>query len=354
MLTQTSKYFNYDYRLNASHIGVAHIGVGSFHRAHQAIYLDDLLGQYNNQKWGIIGVNLRAQDSALVDKINMHNGEYLLKSISSDGKINWRQIHSIYHVIDAVKYPQDAYNILINHNIKLLTMTVTESGYYTNDSYELDLEHPLIKQEIATAKPMGSIFGYLREALIRRMLAGNSPITIICCDNLRHNGTILKQCFYTYLNASHQSELCRWLDEYASFPCCVVDRITPYPTSALYEESHNLFAIENDATIIAEDFMQWVIENNFAGERPALNQVGVKFVDDVTPYEETKIRILNGGHTCLAYLGALKGYQYFHEAMSDQKLLTFFDEYQLNEVIPALQDDFKRQDYIEDEDYMIN
>lgn len=351
MLDKISTYFHYDYMTNEHKAAIVHIGVGSFHRAHQAVYIDDLLGQNLDKNWGIIGVNLRPQDSVLVEKINQRHGQYLLKSVSSQGDVDWREIHALQHIIDAPTNPDEAIDIVKNPDIKLITMTVTESGYYTDDHHHLDLNHPLISEEISNDnKALGSIFSYLRFALKQRMNAGDFPITILCCDNLRHNGNILKGCLYAYLKAANEQDLCDWLDKNARFPCCVVDRITPYPPNELSNEAEKLFSIHDDATIIAEDFVQWVIEDNFAGAKPALHHVGVKFADDVTPYEDTKIRILNGGHTGLVYLGALKNYQYFHDVMFDARLAQFFDEYQLHEAIPALKYDFAQQNYHEDPD----
>jgi D-arabinitol 4-dehydrogenase len=163
-------------------------------------------------------------------------------------------------------------------------------------------------------------------------------LTILCCDNIRHNGNMLESNFKRYLAAVGDRELLGWLAGNVSFPCSMVDRITPKPTSALVKETRELFNRENDGSVMGEDFIQWVVENNFAADFPKLEAAGVTITDDVTPYEETKIRVLNGGHTCLVYLGALKGHGHYHDLLQDPELLDHYTKYEIEEVLPALPD----------------
>ena len=168
------------------------------------------------------------------------------------------------------------------------------------------------------------------------MESGGGPITIACCDNLQENGVMLEHCFIQYLNALNNEKLLNWVLENTSFPSSMVDRITPKIDLQELQEIQRMFNRQDDCSVFSEDFIQWVIEDNFAGIRPPLDEVGVEIVDDVEPYENTKIRILNGGHTVLAYLGVLKGYETFDSAIRDSELSDFFDGIQSEEIIPSL------------------
>ena len=168
------------------------------------------------------------------------------------------------------------------------------------------------------------------------MESGGGPITIACCDNLQENGVMLQHCFIQYLNALNNEKLLNWVSENTSFPSSMVDRITPKIDLQELQEIQRMFNRQDDCSVFSEDFIQWVIEDNFAGIRPPLDEVGVEIVDDVEPYENTKIRILNGGHTVLAYLGVLKGYETFDSAIRDSELSDFFDGIQSEEIIPSL------------------
>ena len=239
---------------------VAHIGVGAFHRAHQAVFFDELYQQGIANDWGIIGINLRPQDSGLMEKINQRNGCYYLKTMSSDGKDDWREIHAIQKIINAYDDPKAAFAFVAAAETALITMTVTEGGYYTNEANQLDALHPTIQAEIDDHSKITSIYSFLRQALMVRMAKGDVPVTIACCDNLRHNGQLFQRCFYGYLDYFPEGKnIMAWLDKYASFPCSMVDRITPRPTDSLYAETKEIFQISNDSTIMAEDFIQWVI-----------------------------------------------------------------------------------------------
>jgi D-arabinitol 4-dehydrogenase len=168
------------------------------------------------------------------------------------------------------------------------------------------------------------------------MESGGGPITIACCDNLQENGVMLEHCFIQYLNALNNEKLLNWVLENTSFPSSMVDRITPKIDLQELQEIQRMFNRQDDCSVFSEDFIQWVIEDNFAGIRPPLDEVGVEIVDDVEPYENTKIRILNGGHTVLAYLGVLEGYETFDSAIRDSELSDFFDGIQSEEIIPSL------------------
>ena len=221
-------------------------------------------------------------------------------------------------------------------SVNAITITVTESGYYLDDAGRLNTGDPVIAEEIAGG-PRHSIFGYLASALKRRHQAGGRPISILCCDNIRGNGKMLRRSMLAWLNAAGEAELSAWVADHVTFPCSMVDRITPRTTPALIDEAEALFPGKAHSPIHSEDYIQWVLEDNFASSMPDLTRAGVEIVKDVDPYEEAKIRILNGGHTGLAYLGALAGHATFDEAMRDADLRRHFDGLETQEVLPGLQ-----------------
>ena len=318
-------------------IGVVHVGLGAFHRAHQAYYFDAMMEKTNNLSWGIAATNLRAADSGAFSKMQKDGG-YVLKTMANDGTTECRLIRSHLAYEDWSVDSKAAENLLTNADVQLLTITVTESGYFLNEGGGLNSADEVLKAEVAGG-PQVTIYGYLRAALNRRRVLDIGSITVLCCDNLRHNGTLLKQNFNRYLDLCGDKELLVWSGDYVTFPCTMVDRITPKPTSQTFEFVAREFGRENDASVLAEDFIQWVIEDAFAGKKPPLDAVGVQYVSTVDPYEETKIRILNGGHTGLAYFGALAGYTTFDQIMADPKFLKHLSDFQYKEVLPALGDD---------------
>ena len=205
----------------------------------------------------------------------------------------------------------------------------------TNKSRFINLNLELIKNNIQ-GKENNIIYSFLMAALKKRMLSINKKITLLCCDNIRENGKMLQDCLKQYLSASKEFELLEWIEENVSFPSCVVDRITPRTPEFLKSDIMEKFNLKENCGVIAEPFIQWIVEDNFINERPKLEDVGVKFVKDVFPYEEVKIRILNGAHLALSYFGALKGYTTYDEAISDKNLEQFFFEIQQKEILPAL------------------
>jgi len=314
-------------------IGVVHVGLGAFHRAHQAVYFDALMGQSGDLSWGITAVNLRSADSDTFAASAQSNG-YVLRSIAADG-VTENHLIRVHQGYEDWSKNLAASDLVALPSVQIITITVTESGYSMLPDNCLNLNDPVIAKEVA-GNPGTTIYAFLRESLHSRMVAKAGPITVMCCDNLRHNGRLLSQNFQTYLTACGDTELLEWLDHNTSFPSSMVDRITPKTSAALQDEITGDFDLDNLQAVICEDFIQWVIEDNFAGKRPALDTVGVELVADVEPYEETKIRVLNGGHTCLAYLGALAGYKTYDQAMADPELAKHFVGYQNLEVLPAL------------------
>ena len=323
------------YNRRSCRAGIVHLGVGNFHRAHQAYYINEYLNNYDDLNWGIVGVNLRKSESENFQHLKNREGKYILKTISTAGEKKYSEIHSIIDLYDWSKDDELAESIFSSPDLELVTMTVTESGYYISENNELNLNLPIVKNNIE-GKEKTTIYSYLHNALKIRKEKCNKPITLLCCDNIRENGVMLKQTLYKYIKACNDINLLDWIDSNVSFPSCVVDRITPRVPDNLAKEINNQFNIDEQCSIMGESFIQWVVEDDFIGKRPALEKVGVQFVDNVFPYEEAKIRILNGGHVAVSYFGFLKGYTTYDQAINDPSLQEYFFKFEKEEVIPAL------------------
>lgn len=336
------------YDRKACDIGVVHLGFGAFHRAHQAVYIDDYMDVSGDLRWGIAAVNLRAPESAAFAENSADGLGYVLKSIAPDGETKLRRVRSHVHFVDWTQDVSAAEGLLSKDSVNMVTITVTESGYYTDPTGNLKATDPVIAAEKAGGQGT-SVYAYLRAALAGRKATTGAPITILCCDNIRQNGKMLRRNLNAYLNLMGDTDLAAWVDAHATFPCSMVDRITPRPTEALAKEIASFTDIGGGHPIMGEAFMQWVLEDRFAGPFPALDKAGVTITSDVDPYEETKIRILNGGHTCLSYLAALAGFQTFDQAMHDADLFDHFWNYETKEVLPAITIDlpFSKADYLD-------
>ena len=291
--------------------GILHIGYGAFHRSHQAVYIDDYMEKTGDLRWGIVAVNLRNEGFREID-------DYILKNPSS-----YRLVRSHLDYIDWTKNKTVAKHMLALPSVHVVTITVTESGYTTGSP----------------------LFEYLACGLRVR----KNPITIMCCDNIRQNGVVLESQFLAYLYQTNQHELAGWVKENVSFPSSMVDRITPRTTHVLREEVEDLFPSHGYNAIQSEEYTQWVIEDKFASEFPDLSQVGATITNDIEPYEETKIRILNGGHTALAYLGVLSGYNTFDQVMNNDVLRNHFKQLQREEIVPSIEMElpFDIEEYVE-------
>ena len=345
---QTTSLAQPAYSEQECQIGIVHIGFGAFHRAHQAVYVDDYMAQSGDLRWGIAAVNLRAAEAENFAKSAANKDGYVLKTISAAGETNNRVVKAHRAFLDWSTDRAATEAVLSNPSVHMVSITVTESGYYLDDAGKLNTADPIIAAELNGETPK-SIYGYLANSLRLRMNSDGGKITIMCCDNIRHNGTMLRTNLMAYLTLSGQKDLADWLGQNASFPCSMVDRITPRPPAELSGEIEALFGRKNDQAVMGEDFIQWVIEDDFAGPMPDLTKVGATVTKNVDPYEETKIRILNGGHTCLTYLGALAGYKTFDQAMFDPELFDHFWSYETKEVLPAITIDlpFDKVKYLE-------
>ena len=335
-----------DYDRKQCQIGIVHLGFGAFHRAHQAVYIDNYMQASGDFNWGIAAVNLRAGDRETFRLHNEHQG-YLLKTTTPEGVSAFKEVRSHIHFQDWSEQPETAEKLLELESVKVVSITVTESGYYLNDDWTLNAEDPTIAAEISGAAGT-SIYAYLSAALTRRKDSIGHPISVLCCDNIRSNGRKLGRNFLQYLSLTGQDDLLAWTQKNVTFPNSMVDRITPRSTQFLKDEITAIAPNFAQTAIHGESFTQWVLEDNFAAGFPALDKVGVEFVEDVDPYEEAKIRILNGGHTALCYLGALAGHETFDEAMRNPELKQHFDAFENENVLPGLTLElpFSKADYV--------
>jgi len=339
------------YDRSACQIGVVHLGFGAFHRAHQAVYLDDYMELSADLRWGIAAVNLRDSEAALFkvaeEDNKLHDG-YFLKTYSSDGSVELRRVRSHVSFSDWSVAPADSEGLLSLPTVHMVTITVTESGYYTDPNGDLNLAHPTINAEVS-GNLTESVYAYLRLALAKRVATTDAPLTIACCDNIRQNGKMLSRNLLAYLKACNELELATWVEKNVAFPCSMVDRITPRSPAELSAEMSALAGKPVTSPIMAEDFSQWVLQSQAAASMPDLAKAGVTVTADVDPYEETKIRVLNGGHTALTYLAALEGIETFDAAMRVPHLLEHFQNFETKEVLPALTLElpFSKTEYLE-------
>ena len=344
----TIKATSYD--RSACAVGVVHLGFGAFHRAHQAVYIDDYMQASGDLRWGIAAVNLRGSEAEAFQSAESEitgNDGYLLKSISPSDQVEFRTVRSHVQFADWSKTPDATEDLLALDSVHLVTITVTESGYYLDEHGNLNPADPTIAAEVS-GNAATSVYAYLRRALARRQKGSGAPLTIACCDNIRQNGKMLRRNLLAYLTACADTDLHDWVAANVAFPCSMVDRITPRSPDSLAGELSVMTGRVVQSPIMAEEFLQWVLQTTDTTPMPDLAQVGVTVTADVDPYEETKIRVLNGGHTALTYLAALKGLNTFDEAMRDADLAAHFEGFETTEVLFALRDDlpFSKEDYL--------
>jgi mannitol 2-dehydrogenase len=314
--------------------GIVHLGVGGFHRAHQALYLDNYFEQTSDFQWGICGVGMLPQDQQMRDALQTQDCLYTLVE-RSPHKDRARIIGAINRYVFAPENAQEAIAALASPDCRIVTLTITEGGYYYNEgNAQLEVAHPTIQHDLQHRdQPIGT-YGFLAAALDQRRKQGLAPFTVQSCDNLQGNGDITRKML-TAFTELYDPALGRWLSEYGAFPNSMVDRITPATTNDDRQMVAQQFGIEDDFPVVAEPFIQWVIEDQFCAGRPDLEAVGVQFTTDVHPYELIKIRLLNASHMLIGYLGTLLGYTYVHEVMADSQCRQAVAAL-MEEVIPTL------------------
>jgi fructuronate reductase len=301
--------------------GIVHLGIGAFHRAHQAVYLDDLIAA-GAGNWRIIGVSLRSV--AVRDQLEPQDGLFTLVEREGANE-RLRIVGSVARVLVAPENPTAVIAAIAARDTHIVSLTVTEKGYcHDPASGTLLTSHSDIVHDLSHRAAPRSAIGYLAAGLDQRRSNNGGPITMVSCDNLPHNGAVLKAVLGKFAEMRDPA-LARWIEANASFPATMVDRIVPATTPADRERLQARLGVEDRAMVKAEPFTQWVIEDDFAGPRPPFEQAGAQMVADVRPFELAKLRMLNGAHSTIAYLGLAAGYMTVDQAIADPAIAAVVD-----------------------------
>ena len=316
--------------------GIVHIGVGGFHRSHQAYYIHQLMQRYNLTNWGICGVGLREEDRKISDILGSQDLMYSLITQHPDGQLDCEIIGSLNEYILSIDFPEDVLDKMAHPDIKIVSLTITEGGYNFNPSTgEFNLDHPDVQHDLKHPDNPKTVFGYLSAALRSRLQNSIKPFTVLSCDNIQHNGDATKKMLLSFVK-EQDTLLYKWIDENVRFPNSMVDRITPVTSIEIIDMLMEKHGVEDKWPVVCEPYIQWVIEDNFCNVRPPLEKLGVQFVPDVTPYEKMKIRLLNAGHSVLGIPGAIHGHKTIDECMNDQVFSLFMRQFMDKEVTPIL------------------
>ena len=318
---------------------ILHLGLGSFHRAHQAVYVHQLR-QQGDTRWAIAGGNLRPDMADTIAALQAQGGRYTLETVTPQGERSYTRIESIQRVIP---YQDDLAPLIAmgaDAATRIISFTVTEAGYYLDARNQLDWDSfPDLRADLAAVRAGQAghtIYGALASTLRARMQAGAGPVTLMNCDNLRHNGERSRGGLLQFIDALGDAPLKDWVLDKTRSPNAMVDRITPRPTPDVAERVKAATGWDDRAALMGESFIQWVIEDDFIAGRPAWEKVGVEMVASVQAYEEAKIRLLNATHSCIAWAGTLAGYQYIHEGTHDAAIRQMAYDYVTNDAIPVL------------------
>ncbi|MGB7837766.1 MAG: mannitol dehydrogenase family protein, partial [Terrimicrobiaceae bacterium] len=311
-----------------------HVGVGGFHRAHQALYTDDLLNQGEDSQWGFCGVGLLKHDARIRDVMQSQDCLYTLVERSLAGDTA-RVIGSIVNFSFAPDDSQKVIEQMASPATRILSLTITEGGYYISSTGELDAQHPDLQRDLANPHEPSCAFGYILEALDRRRIRGLAPFTVMSCDNIQSNGEVAKKMLMAFAEL-RDPQLKNWMAENCLFPNSMVDRITPATTDEHRSLVKDKFGIDDGWPVMTESFKQWVIEDHFVQGRPKWELVGAQMTSDVLPYEKMKLRLLNASHQALCYIGMLLGYQLVHETMEDSDIRKLVEKMMDDEVTPIL------------------
>ena len=313
---------------------IVHLGFGAFHRAHQALITSEML-EKTGSDWGICEVNLFGGED-LITQLRDQDHLYTVAEKGADKttvKVIGSVVESLHPKLDGVSAVLEK---MVEPQVAIVSMTITEKGYCADPSTgRLDSNNALIKADISNPTTPSSAIGYLVESLRIRRERGLLPFTIMSCDNVQENGHVARAAVLDYANLV-DAELASWIEHNVTFPCTMVDRIVPAATEETLEEIASLVGVADPCGIACEPFRQWVIEDNFVNGRPEWNVAGAEFVADVVPFEEMKLRMLNGSHSFLAYLGYLGGYAHISDTMTNDDYRSAAYQLMLNEQAPTL------------------
>jgi D-arabinitol 4-dehydrogenase len=313
---------------------ILHLGLGSFHRAHQAVYLNRLRAT-GDTRWSLAGGNLRPDMPETIEALRAQGGAYTLETVTPEGVRAYERITAIRQVIPFDPELAGLVEVGADPATRIISFTVTEAGYYLDAKNRLDPVFPDLASDLA-GRTWVTIYGGLERILAERLRRGAGPVTLQNCDNLRHNGERFRGGLLEFLERRGKADLLAWVRASTTCPDAMVDRITPRPTPEVRARVRAATGVDDAAAVMAEDFIQWVIEDRFCNGRPAWEKVGALLVDSVAPYEEAKIRILNATHSCIAWAGTLVGHQFIHQGTHDARIRRMGFEYVTEDVIPCL------------------
>ena len=321
------------YARSALSPGILHIGVGNFHRSHQMLYLDRLFEQGRDLDWAVVGAGIKPFDAEHRRRLAAQDWLTTVVDLSADGS----SARIVGSMVDFCEVRAGAIIArLADPAIRIVSLTITEGGYFIDATTGgFDTAHPEIRHDAQNPDDPRTVFGVLLSALEERRDREIAPFTVLSCDNVPHNGDVTRRTVLG-LAALVSRELHDWIAANVAFPNAMVDCITPATSERERELVANRFGLDDASPVVCEPFRQWVIEDNFPQGRPALEHAGVQFVDDVTPYETMKLRILNGSHAAIAYPSALLGYEAVHDAMDDPDIARWMMQLMRREVIPVL------------------
>ena len=331
----------YSYDRNSVKAGILHFGVGNFHRAHLEYMTSHLLEDPTQRSWGICGAMILPGDERLYKALKEQNGEYTLTVCGRDGKNEVYRLGALVELYCGIEQKEAILDKIADPNIRIITLTITEGGYnISRQTGEFMLDNAQVAHDIANPANPVTAFGYVAEGLRRRKAVGAGPITILSCDNLQHNGNTARRAFMSFVEAQDQV-LAEWMETNVTFPNSMVDRITPATRPEDVERQNKENATDDKAPVYCEDFIQWVVEDNFAAGRPAWETVGAQMTDDVTAFENMKLSLLNASHTLLSYPSFLYGYRKVDAAMHDERIAKFvrqFMDIDITPYVPAPKD----------------
>ena len=322
------------YRRASLRPGVVHIGVGNFHRAHQAVYFDKLFNRGKDMDWAIIGAGVHPSDAVMCEKLASQ--DFLTTVVEQEAAAS--SAHVTGAMIGFVP-PGDRPALLAqlaDPAIRIVSLTVTEGGYFIDPATgKFNPDDPKIVHDAARPSDPATAFGLIAAGLARRRAAGVKPFTVLSGDNIPHNGVVARSAVAGVARLTDPA-LADWIAANVTFPNAMVDRITPATTDSQRRQLAEEYGIEDQWPVFCEEYIQWVLEDNFCNGRPALEEAGATFVKDVTPFEFMKIRILNGGHATIAYLGSLLDVHFVHDAMAHPLISGFLDKIEIDEVVPTV------------------
>jgi mannitol 2-dehydrogenase len=324
------------YDRSAVTTGIVHFGVGGFHRAHQAMYLDRLMNEGKAMEWGICGVGTLPHDARMRDVMAEQDCLYTLVVKHADGTLEPRVIGSIVRYLFAPDDPEAVLETLADPATRIVSLTITEGGYHVHPvTGEFDATDPGLQADLAPGATPGTVFGLLTEALRRRRERGVRAFTVMSCDNIPGNGHVAQRMITAFTRLKDPT-LADWVEREVAFPNSMVDRITPVTTEDDKSRLAQEFGLQDDWPVVCEPFTQWALEDAFSDDRPPFEDVGAQLVPDVEPYELMKLRLLNASHQALCYLGYLAGYRYAHEVCQDELFTSFLLGYMDLEATPTL------------------